>query len=164
MKHRPQCISPALMLETLCDTVASSMNGTGQSAITGHHGHSHNMTRVRLMHVTRLYSGDDGESHFEDLEIEVGGDAEIGRLSVCIPTTGLVFRETTADYNYGWHNAPQRQYILMLDGSVDITVGSGETRRLNTGDILLCEDTTGRGHVSQAVDGQPRRSVFVTLE
>lgn len=116
------------------------------------------------MHVTRLYSGDDGESHFEDLEIEVGGDAEIGRLSAPIPATGLVFRETAPDYDYSWHNAPQRQYILMLDGSVDITVGSGETRRLNTGDILLCEDTTGRGHVSQAVDGQPRRSVFVTLE
>ncbi|MFC0337684.1 hypothetical protein SAMN05421848_1525 [Kushneria avicenniae] len=116
------------------------------------------------MHVTRLYSGEDGESHFEDMEIEVGGEAEIGRLSVRIPATGLVLRETTGDYNYDWHNAPQRQYILMLDGSVDITVGSGETRRLSTGDILLCEDTTGRGHISRAVDGQPRRSVFVTLE
>lgn len=116
------------------------------------------------MHVTRLYSGDDGESHFEDMNIDVGGEAEIGRLSVRIPATGLVFRETTSSYNYDWHNAPQRQYILMLDGSVDITVGSGETRRLNAGDILLCEDTTGRGHISRAVDGQPRRSVFVTLE
>ncbi|WP_115855355.1 cupin domain-containing protein [Kushneria indalinina] len=78
--------------------------------------------------------------------------------------TGLVFRETAPDYAHDWHNAPQRQYILMLDGSVDVTVSSGETRRLSTGDILLCEDTTGRGHVSRAVNGQPRRSVFVTLE
>ena len=30
--------------------------------------------------------------------------------------------------------------------------------------ILLAEDTTGRGHISRAVDDQPRASIFITLD
>jgi hypothetical protein len=32
------------------------------------------------------------------------------------------------------------------------------------GDILLAEDLTGRGHISRAVNGQPRRSLFITID
>jgi hypothetical protein len=52
----------------------------------------------------------------------------------------------------------------MLDGEVDIEVGDGAKRRFGTGDVLLVEDTDGRGHKSRAVDEKPRKSVFVTLE
>ena len=30
----------------------------------------------------------------------------IGHLSQVIPTTGLIFRETPANYNYSWDKAP----------------------------------------------------------
>lgn len=30
-------------------------------------------------------------------------------------------------------------------------------------DTLLAEDTTGRGHISRAIDGKPRKPVLVTL-
>jgi hypothetical protein len=29
---------------------------------------------------------------------------------------------------------------------------------------LLAEDTTGHGHISRAVNGEMRRSIFVTLD
>ncbi|MDZ7692447.1 MAG: hypothetical protein U5K69_15150 [Balneolaceae bacterium] len=116
------------------------------------------------MKVTRLYTGDDGESHFEDIEIPLQDAGEIGRLSELEEATGIIFRETSPYYDYNWHNAPRRQYIIMLDGAVDVEIGDGTVRRFSTGDVLLAEDTTGRGHISRAVDNQPRKSIFVTLD
>ncbi|RMF66861.1 MAG: hypothetical protein D6740_12565 [Alphaproteobacteria bacterium] len=113
--------------------------------------------------VTRLYTGDDGESHFEEIAIPLQDAGAIGLLSQGHPVRELVFRLTEGDYDYDWHNAPARQYVIMLEGQVDIEVGSGEVRRFGPGDILLAEDTTGRGHRSRAVDGRPRRSLFITL-
>ncbi|PLX65881.1 MAG: hypothetical protein C0603_12970 [Denitrovibrio sp.] len=116
------------------------------------------------MKATRLYTKDDGKSAFVDFDIELEDSGDIGHLSKIYPVTGIIFRETDEDYDYGWHNAPQRQFILMLEGGVDITSGENETRRFKAGDILLVEDTTGDGHISRAVDGKRRKSVFIILE
>lgn len=117
------------------------------------------------MKVTRIYSGEDGESHFEDLEVPLRDLGRIGSLSERIPATGLVFRETGPDYDFDFHNAPRRQYVIMLSGGgVEVEVGDGTKRRLYAGDILLAEDTTGRGHISRAIDDEPRVSLFVTLD
>lgn len=115
------------------------------------------------MKITRLYTGRDNESHFEDIALALADRGPIGRLSEAIAAAGIIFRETGSDYDYGWHTAPRRQFVIMLEGEVDIQVGDGTVRRFGPGDILLAEDTTGRGHCSRAVDGRPRKSVFVTL-
>lgn len=116
------------------------------------------------MKITLLYTGPDNESHFEEIEIDLEDAGNIGHLSEKLDATGIIFRRTEPDYNYTWHNAPQRQYIIMLDGAVDVEIGDGTVRRFSTGDVLLAEDTTGRGHISRAVNNQPRTSVFVTLD
>ena len=59
---------------------------------------------------------------------------------------------------------PDRQYVVNLEGEVEIEVGDGTKRILRTGDILLAEDTTGQGHISRAVAGKPRKSLFITLD
>ena len=100
-----------------------------------------------LLKYTRLYTGDDNQSHFEDCEIPVA-ENPVGRLS----------EKTTA------HPAPARQFVIMLEGLVEIEVGSGEKRIFKPGDILLAEDTTGQGHRSRIPDGKSRRSIFVTLD
>jgi len=114
--------------------------------------------------VTRLFTGDDGESHFEDLDILTRPSGEIGSLSAPQPVISVIFRETPPSYDFAWHNAPCRQYVVMLEGSVEVEVGDGTCRRFGPGDILLAEDTTGHGHISRAVDQRPRRSLFITLD
>jgi hypothetical protein len=116
------------------------------------------------MKITRIYSGSDGESHFEDIEVPLIDRGGIGRISQLEGATGVVFRETDGDYDYDFHNAPRRQYVINLDAPVEIEVGDGTRRVLGPGEILLAEDTTGRGHISRSVDGRPRRSLFVTLD
>ena len=116
------------------------------------------------MRVVRVYTGDDGESHFEEVAIELGNAGLGGRLSRLIRGPGVIFREVAGDYDLDFHNAPRRQFVVNLRGAVDITVGDGTTRRLEAGDILLAEDLEGRGHKSRAVDGQPRECLFIPID
>ncbi|MEJ2519581.1 MAG: hypothetical protein P8Y91_04455 [Desulfuromonadales bacterium] len=115
------------------------------------------------MQITRIYTDPEGETHFEDFTVPLQDAGDIGALSATFPVTGIIFRETAGDYNYHWHNAPCRQFVLMLEGRVEIETSDGARRIFGDGDILLLEDTTGRGHISRAVNGEPRRSVFVPL-
>lgn len=116
------------------------------------------------MRVVRLYTGPDNKSHFEDIQVPLKDSGKVGSISELYKATGVVFRETTGDYNYDFHTAPRRQYVVNLEGEVEIEVGDGTKRILRTGDILLAEDTTGQGHISRAVAGKPRKSLFITLD
>ena len=116
------------------------------------------------MKIDRIYSDSDGESHFGEFDAPLRDSGDIGSLSQLQEATGIIFRETPADYDYAWHNAPRRQYVIILEGQVDITVSDGLTKRFGDGDVLLCEDTSGKGHYAVAVNGQRRKSIFVTLE
>jgi len=98
------------------------------------------------------------------MEIPLKDAGEIGRLSERVPASGIIFRENDANYDYDWHTAPARQYIIMLDGEIEIEVSSGHKRRFRGGDVLLVEDVSGRGHKTRVTNNQPRRSIFVTLE
>lgn len=115
------------------------------------------------MTITRIYSTADGHSHFDDRDVVLHDGGPIGRLSAPEAARHVVLRETAADYDYDWHVAPARQYVILLDGAIEIEVSDGEKRRFGGGDVLLLEDTTGRGHRTRTTDGRPRRSVFVPL-
>jgi len=115
------------------------------------------------MKITRVYASSDGHSHFEEIDIPLRDAGTIGRLSEGLPVERIIFRENDRNYDYDWHHAPQRQYIIMLDGEIEIEVSDGEKRKFRGGDILLVEDVTGRGHRTRTTNNQPRRSVFITL-
>ncbi len=115
------------------------------------------------MKIVRIYTGDDGESHFEDVEISLADDGFGGVISEPVKAKSVMFRETGGQYNLDYHNAPRRQYVVNLRGSVEIETGLGEKRVLGPGDILLAEDTTGRGHISRAVEGEKRECLFIPL-
>ena len=121
-------------------------------------------TADRTMTIVRLYTGADNQSHFEDMHIPLKSTGKIGFISELMKATGIVFRVTGGDYNYDFHTAPRRQYVVNLEGEVEIEVGDGTKRVLHSGDVLLAEDTTGQGHISRAVAGKPRKSLFITLD
>ena len=116
------------------------------------------------MKIHRLYVDKNGESHFEDVQVEFKESARAGRLSAPLPATGIIFREVPPDYELDWHPAPRRQYIINLDAGVQITASDGETRRIGAGEVILVEDTWGKGHLSKALDGKLRHCIFVTLD
>ncbi len=115
------------------------------------------------MNVTRLYTGDDGQSHFEDVSVEMVDQEMRGLISDPWAASAVQFREVGGDYALDFHCAPRRQLVVNLTGSVEIELGSGERRVLGPGTILLAEDTTGQGRISRNVDGQPRTCLFIHL-
>jgi hypothetical protein len=111
----------------------------------------------------RLYTGDDGLSHFEDVEVDLSNAGEASMLSDTLPVTGLNFRRNLLSYNLDYHPAPRRQFIVNLSGGVEITASDGEARVFGPGSIMLAEDTTGKGHISKAIGDEERLSLFVHL-
>ena len=57
-----------------------------------------------------------------------------------------------------FHNAPRRQYVVMMSGQLEIEIGDGTKRVLDPGDVLVAEDLTGKGHITRGVGEQPRVS------
>ena len=115
------------------------------------------------MRITRIGVTTDGGSRFEEMEIELTDAGEIGRLSEPYAASGIIFRENDPEYDFDWHCAPRRQFIVLLDGEIEVDVTSGEKRRFTGGDVVLVEDTTGTGHRTRTVGGRSRRSLFIPL-
>ncbi|TVQ66877.1 MAG: hypothetical protein EA360_03955 [Balneolaceae bacterium] len=113
--------------------------------------------------ITRLYADSLGESRFEDHIIEMRKQGEIGWLSEKIPSAEMVIRTVEPGYDFDFHNAPQRQFIILIDGEIEIETSGGEVRRFNGGDILFVEDITGKGHKTKNIKKIRRRSVFITV-
>jgi hypothetical protein len=116
------------------------------------------------MRIHNLYTDENGESHFRDIEIEWAEERRGSRLSKRLPATGIIFRETQPDNSLDWHPAPRRQYIVNLEAGVKLTASDGESRIINAGEVILVEDTTGKGHLSQGIGNKVRRSLFIPVE
>ena len=119
---------------------------------------------TEAVRITRVYADADGESHFGELEIPLRDAGEIGRLSEPVAAKSLIFRRNSADYDYDWHVAPRRQFIVLLDGAIEIETSDGARRTFRGGDVLLLEDTTGRGHRTRNIEARERRSLFIALD
>ena len=113
------------------------------------------------MKAARIYTGADGRSHFEDLDIPLKPSG-YGSLSDLVPSSGVIFRETPLGGALDFHVAPRRQFVITLAGLVEVECGDGTKRRFGPGDIMLADDTTGQGHITREVQG-PRRSLFIPL-
>jgi len=115
------------------------------------------------MKYTRIYADTDGESHFEDVEVDMKqAPYNTGTISEMIAARGVMFR-LTRDYFIDWHNAPRRQFVVNLTGTVEIVASDGEKRRLGPGSILLADDLTGKEHTSRGLGGEERLSLFIPL-
>ena len=111
------------------------------------------------MAFVRCYTGDDGQSHFEDLDLLPPGVEETTGL----PAANIIFTRRPDGRFEDWHNAPRRQYVIFLSGGqMEVVVGDGTTRRFGPGDAVLFEDLTGQGHTSRTVGGD-RLTIIVPL-
>lgn len=112
--------------------------------------------------VTEMYTGEDNKSHFKDIIIQTPVKHLLGNYSNKVPVAGLLFREFQPNLVFDWHCAPQKQYIVYLEGEVEVVTSAGETRIFKPGDILLANDLTGQGHVSKMLTYG--RSIIITTE
>ena len=120
------------------------------------------------MKIVRIYTGEDGQSHFEDLEIPQADIPLAGRpngatdkRSDPIPVESVLIRDAQAGDEHAFHPAPCRQFVVALSGIGEIVCGDGTSRRFGPGDIMLADDLTGQGHISRTVEA--RRNLMIPL-
>jgi hypothetical protein len=116
------------------------------------------------MRIHNLYEDSSGESHFRDLQVEWESIAAGGSQSKYLQASGIAFRDVPGKYSVDWHPAPRRQYIINLHGAMRLTASDGESRVIGPGEVVLVEDVSGKGHLTQAVEGAERRSIFVSID
>jgi len=109
--------------------------------------------------MTRLYTGPDGQTHFEETEAKftVGGNNEVFKL---LSITGAELHRAAPGTVIDWHTAPRRQYVITLSGQGEIEVAGGKKFTVGPGHIDLVEDTTGKGHITRVTGNEDR----VTLQ
>jgi len=121
------------------------------------------------MMITRIFADDRGESHFSDIEMP---------LTLIVPAEGLppmgmsppiasmqvrFLVGLPALIAHDWHPAPARQFVLLLEGSLEVEVSDGQRRRFGQGAIAFLEDTRGKGHKDQVVNDDQLLLVLIPV-
>lgn len=120
------------------------------------------------MRIVRLYSDAEGESHFEDLEIELNltdyaPPAPPLYLSNATPANQFAFMKAPAGWSSDWHPSSARNLFFVLSGEWQVTASDGESRTFGVGSVLLVEDTTGKGHSSRVISESDSLAAMVQL-
>jgi quercetin dioxygenase-like cupin family protein len=115
------------------------------------------------MRLYRLYSGEDQQSHLEELKMSFT-PGPIADQTALQPATGVIFTRMAPGAFVDWHNAPRRQYVITLAGGVEIGLGDGTTHRFGPGEGILAEDLTGKGHTTRAVGDEARIMMIIPLK
>jgi len=112
---------------------------------------------ARKLEYVRLYTGPDGISHFSDEALTLSPPQGGGQsLEVNLATNrigdvkGAMFALLKAGATEDWHVAPRRQFMLCVRGVVEITAADGTKRKMQPGQFMLLEDTTGKGHITHS--------------
>jgi len=113
-----------------------------------------------MIRCVRLWTGPDDHSLFEEGSITLPGQA----LSLATRATDILFRETAAGGAFSPHQAPRRQFVLTLSGTLEFKIASGATFTIRPGDVLLAEDVTGSGHSWRLQGDQPWRRAYIVLD
>ena len=111
------------------------------------------------MKTFRLYTGKDGQSHIEAIDL-----AQTPSWTKGLATTQISFRESPVGNFIDWHPAPRRQFVIILSGQLEIGLGDGSRQVFGPGDARLVEDTTGKGHTTRVHGGEPCLTATIPLE
>ena len=106
--------------------------------------------------INRLYTGPDGKTHAEDIEITTTPF----KLKAA---AGAEIRSAPPGRVNDWHPAPRRQYVITLSGQGEIELEDGKKVRLGPGSINLAEDLTGKGHITRVIGNEPRVTIAIPV-
>jgi len=125
--------------------------------------------QMNKMKYTRMYADAEGESHLEDVAVELkptefAPPAPPLNLSPFTPAKRFGFLHAPPGWRGDWHPAPKRQICFYLAGMVEGETSDGEVRHFGAGDVVLLEDTVGKGHRSRVVGNQAVMMAVVQLE
>jgi len=115
------------------------------------------------MQVTRVYSGSDGQTHAEPMDVKLSAPNQLGmEQSEELKAETTNFARFPATFFEDWHCAHARRYVITLTGRGEAEIAGGRKIPMEPGRVVLFEDMTGRGHISRALTAD-WTAVFVQL-
>jgi hypothetical protein len=135
------------MLVEMDVPIRSSNQGGPEMTQSG----SHDMARVTYR---RVYSDAQGDSHFDEVTVEQTLESAAPPAApFYVSADGPASTYRFYSFEPGWigelHPAPTRQFLALMSGAVEMETTDGTVRRFAPGDLVLLEDTSGRGHVTR---------------
>ena len=90
-----------------------------------------------MLRAFKLYSGPDNASHVMEGTVAVDDRTDV---------VAVHFKELPPQSAFDWHDAPERQYVITLSGTLEFTTRDGEMFVVHPGDVLVATDDAGSGH------------------
>ncbi|HKP46275.1 MAG TPA: hypothetical protein VJT50_06710 [Pyrinomonadaceae bacterium] len=116
----------------------------------------------------RLFSDETGESHFAEVEVPL----VLSQFAPNSPALGLSEFKTASRMSFlggpngwtsNWHPSSARNLFVVLSGEWEIQASDGQTRVFSPCDVLLIEDTSGKGHRSRVRSNTDSLAILVEL-
>lgn len=117
---------------------------------------------------TRLYSDASGESHFEDVDAELSlvdfapSTPPLG-VSEYLSAERTAFFGGPSGWAGDWHVSSSRNLFVVISGEWEIEASDGTVRLFSANNVLLAEDTTGKGHRSRVTSEEDSIAMLVQL-
>ena len=114
---------------------------------------------------TRQENDGAGGSRTVQVQLELtetapGETQRIASRSLPIAAESVTFLEVNDMGASDWHNAPYRQFVVVLSGVVESETSDGAVRRCGPGDVTLVTDIDGKGHRGRIIEA-PLHLMFV---
>jgi len=125
------------------------------------------MTTLTL---TTLYTAADGRARFRDDALPLAEGTPAARLSALMASGGCQFRHSPAGFASSFHCTTTPQWLVVLQGRMEIGLQDGSTRIFGPGECFYSNDTLPpgatfnpilHGHRSRALDDAPLVTLFV---
>ena len=109
------------------------------------------------MKFPRIYADDHGETHIgvadiPEHEAPVGPPPNpVGKMTDAEAVSSLRGLFGPAGTEVPAHNAPQPYICIVLAGEGEVETSDGTTLRLRAGELIYCDDISGKGHVTRSL-------------
>jgi uncharacterized protein YhdP len=118
---------------------------------------------VEQPEIWRIFSGEDGKSRMELLDVKMAPRGGGGLASAFFPATAVQAVYIAPDMDVRWHNAPRRQVVVTVAGEGELETGDGQVLVLRPGVMTVVEDVEGEGHLTRPRGSAGRLVLFVPL-
>jgi hypothetical protein len=117
--------------------------------------------------VTRLYTGEDGLSHFEQVSVKFSAVPDAPNTveeSEPVSMKKSYVVRIAPGFFEGWHHADVRRYVITISGRSEVEVANGQKLIAQPGQVVLAEDLTGKGHTFRVLGESDWVALFVDME
>jgi quercetin dioxygenase-like cupin family protein len=142
-------VVPVVLVGSLAVIVSTRLRGWQLSPVT----------------VTRLFTGSDGQTHAENVEIGLTPSAIYSEALASEPVKAseAQFFRLPKGKVQDWHNPARRQYVVTLSGRGEVEIAEGQRIPLNPGRVVLLENVTGKGHITRSFGSEDLTFFIVPL-